>query len=104
MLLTAIAARVNGDMHEPFLKSANAERLMLKLIVAYKYATCQSILSISLQCQLAALSNHCNSEIAFARLSVISALNIPADFSRLVPVRTMQCQWHFQAPTGELIN
>ncbi len=38
-LLTSIAARVNNEQHEPFLKQADAERLMIKLIVAYKYAS-----------------------------------------------------------------
>ncbi len=77
---------------------------MLKLIVAYKYAAHQSISSASLQCQLAELSNCCHSEIAFVGLSVITAPDVPADLSQLVPVRTMQCQWCFQAPTGKLMT
>ncbi len=100
----AIAARANGDTHEPVLKPTDAEQLMLKLFIAYKYAARQSISSMSLQRQLAAPSNGCNSEIAFARPSIISAPDLPADFSRLVPACTLQRQWRFQAPTGELIN
>ncbi len=92
-LLTSIAARVSGDMNEPFLQYANAERLMLKLIIAYKYAARHPISSLTIQSQLAALSNCCTSEIAFVGLSIISAPDMPANFSQLIPVRNLQHQW-----------
>ncbi len=72
-LLTSIAAHVNNDLHEPFLKQANAERLMIKLIIAYKYASRYPISSMMIQHQLAVLSNRCVNEVAFARPSVVSA-------------------------------
>ncbi len=77
---------------------------MIKLMVTYKYASCYPISSMMIQCQLAALSNCCATEIAFARPSVIAAPDIPADFSMLIPVHNYQRHWQFQAPTGELIN
>ncbi len=48
-LLTSIAARVNNEHHEPLLKQADAERLMIKLIVAYKYASRYPISSMMVQ-------------------------------------------------------
>ncbi len=77
---------------------------MLKLIMAYKYAARQPISSMMLLCQLTELSNCCHCKISFARPSVISALDIPTDFSRLVLVQKLQRQWQFQTPTGELMT
>ncbi len=85
-LLTSIAAHVNNDLHEPFLKQADAKRLMIKLIIAYKYASRYPISSMMIQHQLAALSNCCASEVAFAGLSIITTLDIPTDFSMLIPI------------------
>ncbi len=48
-MLMAIIAHLNGNRNEPFLKPADAEQLMLKLIVAYKYAARQPISSMMLQ-------------------------------------------------------
>ncbi len=104
MLLTSIAAHVNNDLHKPFLKQADAKRLMIKLIVAYKFASCYPISSMMIQHQLAALSNRCATEVAFAGPSVIAMPDIPTDFSMLIPVHNYQCHWQFQAPTRELIN
>ncbi len=103
-LLTSIAAHVNSDKSEPFLQQANAKRLMIKLIIAYKYATHYLISSLMIQRQLAALSNRCTSKIAFVGPSIISPPDMPADFSSLIPVCNLQCQWQFQSLTGELIN
>ncbi len=57
-----------------------------------------------IQRQLAALSNCCATEVAFAGPSIIAALDIPTDFSMLIPVHYYQCHWQFQVPTRELIN
>ncbi len=57
-----------------------------------------------LQRQLAALSNRCATEVAFARPSVITVPDIPTDFSMLIPVHNYLRCWQFQVPTGELIN
>ncbi len=45
-LLTSISAHVNGDKSEPFLQQAGTERLMLELIIAYKYASHYPISSL----------------------------------------------------------
>ncbi len=103
-LLASIAARVNGDKSEPFLQQDDAKRLMIKLTITYKYASHYPISSLMIQSELAALSNCCTSEIAFAGPSIISPPDMPADFSSLIPVRNVQRQWRFQSPTGELIN
>ncbi len=77
---------------------------MIKLIITYKYTSRYPISSMMIQHQLAALSNRCANEVAFARPSVITAPDIPTDFSMLIPVHNCQRHWQFQAPTGELIN
>ncbi|MCP4605552.1 MAG: hypothetical protein GY847_34360, partial [Proteobacteria bacterium] len=71
---------LHGCLHQ-----ADAERLMIKLIIAYKYASRYPISSMMIQRQLAMLSNRCVNEVAFAGPSVISAPDIPADFSMLLP-------------------